>query len=80
MDMGTIGWFVIAWCGVALVVSMALGAFLSQVDATMGETDLATAAERRKVMRFMRTSAAKSVSTCNTQSDADSGRRIKLKR
>ena len=54
MDMGTIGWIAFAWFALALVISIALGAFLGQVTATMDETDLATATAKRKGMRFMR--------------------------
>lgn len=72
MDIGTIGWIAVAWFGIALVVSIALGAFLGQVTGTMGEADLASAAVKRKGMRFMRTSAAKSVSARNIQGNTES--------
>lgn len=72
MDIGTIGWIAVAWFGIALVVSIALGAFLGQATGTMGEADLASAAAKRKGMRFMRTSAAKLASTRNIQGDTES--------
>lgn len=56
MDMEMVGWFAIGWFAVALVVSLALGALLSQVNAGPGEDDLASAMAKRKGMRFMRSS------------------------
>ena len=81
MDIGTIGWIAIAWFAIALVVSIALGAFLSQVTGTMGEADLVSAAAKSKGMRFMRITAAKSVSARKqgeSASGADHQRNIKL--
>jgi len=54
MDMGTVGWVVLGWFAVALVLSLALGGFLRKVNETPGEDDLAIAASRQKVMRYMR--------------------------
>ena len=53
MDMGTVGWVVLGWFAVALVLSLALGGFLRKVNETPDEDDLA-AASRQKVMRYMR--------------------------
>ncbi len=54
MDMGTVGWIALGWFAVALVLSLALGGFLRKVNETPGEDDLAVAASRQKVMRYMR--------------------------
>lgn len=56
MDMEMVGWIAVGWFAVALVVSIALGGFLSQVNASPDEDDLASAMAKRKGMRFMRTS------------------------
>lgn len=56
MDMEMVGWIAIGWFAVALVVSIALGGFLSQVNASPDGDDLASAMAKRKGMRFMRTS------------------------
>ena len=55
MDMGTVGWIALGWFATALVLSLALGGFLRKVSETPGEEDLAIAASRQKVMRYMRT-------------------------
>lgn len=57
MDMEMVGWIALGWFAVALVVSIALGGFLGQVNASPDEDDLASAMAKRKGMRFMRTSA-----------------------
>lgn len=57
MDMEMVGWIALGWFAVALVVSVALGGFLGQVNASPDEDDLASAMAKRKGMRFMRTSA-----------------------
>lgn len=54
MDVGTIGWIALGWFAVALVISLALGGFLRKVNETPGEEDLAIAASRQQVMRYMR--------------------------
>lgn len=56
MNMEMVGWIAIGWFAVAFVVSIALGGFLSQVNAGPDEDELASAMEKRKGMRFMRTS------------------------
>lgn len=56
MDMEMVGWFAFGWFAIALVVSIALGGFLSRVNASPDEDDLASAMAKRKGMRFMRTS------------------------
>lgn len=80
MEMGTIGWIALAWFTIALVVSIALGAFLGQVTGTIGEADLVSAAAKSKGMRFMRGSA-KSMSARpqgDAASKADLHRHIKI--
>ena len=54
MDVGIVGWIVLGWFAVALVLSLALGGFLRKVNETPGEEDLAVAASRQQVMRYMR--------------------------
>jgi hypothetical protein len=54
MDLGIVGWIVLGWFAVALVLSLALGGFLRKVNETPGENDLAVAVSKQKVMRFMR--------------------------
>lgn len=54
MDMGTVGWIALGWFTIALVLSLALGGFLHKVNETPDEDDLAIAASRQKVMRYMR--------------------------
>lgn len=56
MDMEMVGWIAVGWFAVALVVSIALGGFLSQVNAGPDEEDLASAIAKRKGIRFMRKS------------------------
>ena len=68
MNMEMVGWIVLGWFVVALVVSIVLGGFLSQSKATREEVDFATAAAKSKVMRFMRIPAARSVAVRNIQS------------
>lgn len=58
MDLGTVGWLVLGWFAVALILSFALGGFLQQtsVDSVnnVGETDLAEGVTKSKVVRYMR--------------------------
>lgn len=56
MDMEMVGWVALGWFAVALVISIALGGFLGQVNASPDEDDLASAMAKRKGMRFMRAS------------------------
>lgn len=67
MNMEMVGWIVLGWFVVALVVSIVLGGFLSQSKATRDEVDFATAASKSKVMRFMRIPAARPVAVRNIQ-------------
>lgn len=60
MDMAMIGWIVLGWFAVAIIVSLALGGILRQSQVT--HDDLAAAASKRKVMRYLRMPAAKSAS------------------
>ena len=53
--METLGWIVIGWFAVALVVSLALGGFLREVNAAADETELEQVTSRRQVLRYMRT-------------------------
>lgn len=71
MDMEMVGWLAIGWFAVALVVSIALGGFLGQVNAGPDEEELASAMTKRKGMRFMRSSTARSL----TARDLKSGSR-----
>ena len=57
MDMEMVGWIALGWFAAALIVSIALGGFLGQVNASPDEDELASAMAKRKGMRFMRTSA-----------------------
>jgi len=59
MDMATVGWIVLGWFAVALVVSLALGGVLRQAHIT--DDDLVEAASKRKVMRYMRVPGTKPV-------------------
>ena len=54
MDMATVGWIALGWFSIALVLSLALGGFLHKVNVAPDEDDLAIAASRQKVMRYMR--------------------------
>ena len=54
MDLGTVGWLVLGWFTVALIISFALGGFLRQTSVNMGETDLAEGITKSKVVRYMR--------------------------
>lgn len=63
MNMETVGWIAIGWFAVALLVSIALGGFLGQVNASPNEDDLAAATAKRKVMRFMRGSTVRPSAT-----------------
>jgi len=54
MDMGTVGWIVLGWFSVALVLSLVLGGFLRKVNEALGEEDIAASTSRQKGMRFMR--------------------------
>lgn len=56
MDMEMVGWIAIAWFALALAVSIALGGFLGQVNASSDEDVLVSAMAKRKGMRFMRAS------------------------
>lgn len=76
MDMEMVGWIAIGWFAVALVVSIALGGFLGQVNASPDENDLATAMAKRKGMRFMRTSMRYATArSIKTSPPADAGKR-----
>lgn len=81
MNMETIGWIIFGWFAFALVVSIALGSFLGQVNSPLDEDDLASAASKRKVMRFMRTTP-KALSLCkipsNSEVQATGKRRVRL--
>jgi hypothetical protein len=55
IDMETLGWIVIGWFAVALVVSLALGGFLHGVNAAADEAELEQVTSRRQVLRYMRT-------------------------
>jgi hypothetical protein len=54
MELGTVGWLVLGWFAVALIISFALGGFLRQTSVNMGETDLADGITNTKVLRYMR--------------------------
>jgi hypothetical protein len=54
MDLGTVGWLVLGWFAVALIISFALGGFLRQTSVNMGETDLAEGITKTQVVRYMR--------------------------
>jgi hypothetical protein len=54
MELGTVGWLVLGWFAVALIISFALGGFLKQTSANMGETDLAEGISKQQVVRYMR--------------------------
>jgi hypothetical protein len=54
MDMETVGWLVLGWFTVALVISLVLGGFLRKVNTTLNQDDLDVVASRQKVMRYMR--------------------------
>lgn len=76
MNMEMVGWIAAGWFAVALVVSIALGGFLSQVNAGPDEEDLASAMEKRKGMRFMRTSIRSvAVRSPKTSSVSEAGKR-----
>lgn len=64
MEMATVGWVAIGWFAVALIVSLGLGRILRQANVT--DDDLAMAASKRKVMRYMRVRGAKPVIAANT--------------
>lgn len=80
MDMEMVGWIAIGWFAVALVVSIALGGFLGQVNASPSEDDLATAMAKRKGMRFMRTSMRYATArSIKTSPSADAAKRANSK-
>jgi hypothetical protein len=54
MELGTVGWMVLGWFAVALIISYALGGFLKQTSANTGESDLAEGISKQKVVRYMR--------------------------
>ncbi len=59
MDMAMVGWIVLGWFAVAFIASLGLGRVLHQAHVT--EDNLAVAASKRKVMRYMRVRGAKLV-------------------
>lgn len=76
MDMEMVGWIALGWFVIALIVSIALGGFLGQVNASPDENDLASAMAKRKGMRFMRTSMRYAIArSTKTSSTADTGKR-----
>lgn len=80
MDMEMVGWIAIGWFTVALVVSIALGGFLSQINASPDEDDLASAMAKRKGMRFMRTSIRSgAVRNPRTFADSEASKRTIVK-
>ena len=80
MDMEMVGWFALGWFAVALVVSIALGGFLGQANASPDENDLASAMAKRKGMRFMRASLrSAAVSSPRTSPVSDTGKRTNSK-
>lgn len=81
MDMEMVGWIAIGWFVVALVVSVALGGVLGQVNSGPDEDDLASAMAKRKGMRFMRTSLrSAAVRSPRTSPVSDAGKRTLNKR
>lgn len=81
MDMEMAGWIAIGWFVVALVVSVALGGVLRQVNSGPDEDDLASAMAKRKGMRFMRNSLRlAAVRSPRTSPVSDTGKRILNKR
>jgi len=54
MDVGTVGWIALGWFSAAFVISLVLGGFLRKVNETPGEEELAAAASKQMVMRYMR--------------------------
>lgn len=65
MDMATIGWIALGWFGLALLLSVVIGGFIRKVNETPSENDLAVAASKQKVVRYLRnhkTSKARSSS------------------
>lgn len=59
MDMATIGWILLGWFAIAFIASLGLGRVLHQVHVT--DDNLAVAASKRKVMRYMRVRGVKPV-------------------
>ena len=75
MDMATIGWVVLGWFTIAFVASLGLGKVLRQSHVT--DDNLAVAASKRKVMRYMRVRSAKlacAQPSADTARANDSGR------
>jgi hypothetical protein len=54
MDMETVGLIVAGWVAVALIVAVALGSFLREVNAAMDEDEVTEVITKKKVLRYLR--------------------------
>jgi len=54
MDLATVGWIVLGWFTVALVLSLVLGGFLHKADMAGSEEEYAMDASKQQAMRFIR--------------------------
>lgn len=75
MDMEMVVWIAIGWFAAALVLSIALGGFLGQVNTSPDEDDLASALAKRKGMRFMRVTARSVIRDLGNSQVGEVGRR-----
>jgi hypothetical protein len=73
MELGTVGWVVLGWFAVALIISFALGGFLRQSGVNMDEEDLAEGISKQKVVRYLRGRNPKLVVTSSARTP---GKRI----
>jgi len=61
MELQTVGWILAAWFGFSIVVSLALGWFLREVNASADESELNQVISHRRVVRYLRGKAGRAV-------------------
>jgi len=54
MELQTFGWILAVWFAVSVVVSLALGMSLREVNASSDQSELDQVLSRRRVVRYMR--------------------------
>lgn len=54
MELGTFGWVMVGWFAVSVVVSLTVGWFLREVNATADDSELDQVLSRRRIVRYLR--------------------------
>jgi len=72
MELQTVGWILAAWFGFSVVVSLALGWFLREVNASADESELNQVISHRRVVRYLRGKTGRTVVESETDAESES--------